>query len=279
MAKNKEVSVAKRFNLSGNVCLITGGAGLIGSSFTRACAEAGGTVIIVEIDEKRGQAVTKKINQQLKRQAVFFEKCDITSEQSVKELVAKVIKKHKRIDALVNNAFPRNKNWGKKFEEVTAQDFCEHLDMHVGGYFVMTREISRVMQEQGHGAIVSMGSIYGIGAPKFSIYEGAVYSVDDKSKPMTTPVEYAAIKGAIVNLTKYWAAYLGPHGIRVNAISPGGVFDNQPESFVKKYSERVPLGRRMATVEDLNAVLVFLLSDASRYMTGQNLVVDGGWTL
>jgi len=277
MAKNK--STTNRFDLSDQVCLITGGAGLIGSGFSRAVAEAGATAIIADVDETRGLAVAKKINQEISRGQAIFEKCDMTSEQDIQRLLKIILAKYKRVDVLVNNAFPRNKNWGKMFEDVTYEDFCEHMNMHVGGYFLITREVAKIMKKQRGGAIINMGSIYGVVAPKFKIYEDATYSVDDESKPMTTPVEYSAIKGAVVNLTKYWASYLGKYNIRVNAISPGGVFDDQPYSFVKKYSERVPLGQRMAEVEDLTGVLVFLLSDAARYLTGQNIIVDGGWTL
>jgi len=169
----------------------------------------------------------------------------------------------------VNNAYPRNENYGRKFEDVTYEDFCQNVNMHLGGYFLITKEISKVMMKQNCGNIVNMASIYGFSAPNFEIYEGT---------DMTMPVEYAAIKGGIINLTKYLASYLGRYNIRVNAISPGGVFNNQPESFVKKYSEKVVLGKRMANTDDLIGVLLFLLSDASKYMTGQNIVVDGGFT-
>ena len=133
----------------------------------------------------------------------------------------------------------------------------------------MTHEISMVMIKQKAGVIVNMGSQYGFAAPRFEIYNGT---------DITMPVEYSAIKGGIINLTRYLASYLGKYNIRVNAISPGGVFNNQPKSFVKKYQQRVLLGKRMASVNDLAGVLVFLLSDASGYITGQNIVVDGGWT-
>lgn len=279
MDKNKILSSLSRFDLTGQVCLVTGGAGLIGSAFSRVLASSGATVVIVDMDEIHGAAVAHEINQDIREGAAYYQKCDITSEKDIQKLLDEVLERFEHIDALVNNAFPRNKNWGKLFEDVTYADFCEHLDMHIGGYFLMTKEVAIIMETQKRGAIVNLSSIYGVVAPKFSIYEGAVYSVDDKSKPMTTPVEYSAIKGAVVNLTKYWASYLGQYNIRVNAISPGGVFDHQPDSFVQKYSERVPLGKRMANVEDLTGVLVFLLSDAARYMTGQNIIVDGGWTL
>ena len=201
---------------------------------------------------------------------IIFQKCDITNIKDIQDLIDTTLNKFEKIDALVNNAYPRNKNYGKKFEDVSFEDFCENVNMHLGGYFLITKEISKVMIKQNYGNIVNMASIYGFSAPKFEIYEGT---------DMTMPVEYAAVKGGIINLTKYLASYLGRYNIRVNAISPGGVFNDQPESFVKKYSEKVVLGKRMANTYDLIGVLLFLLSGASKYITGQNIVVDGGFTL
>ena len=164
-----------------------------------------------------------------------------------------------------------NKNYGKKFEEVTYRDFCENVVLHLGGYFLIAQEVVRTMIKQKSGNIVFLGSIYGFAAPKFEIYENT---------SMTVPVEYAAIKGGVINMVHYLASYLGPYQIRVNALSPGGVFNNQDTNFVKKYSNHVRLGKkRMAKVDDLTGALLFLLSDDSRYMTGQNIIVDGGWTL
>ena len=134
----------------------------------------------------------------------------------------------------------------------------------------MSQEVSRVMVNQKRGAIVNIASIYGFMAPRFELYENASF---------TSPVEYSAIKGGLLSLTKYLASYLGKHDIRVNAISPGGVYDNQPESFVAQYSKKAIIGNRMAEPGDLTGALIFLLSDASRYVTGQNIVVDGGWSI
>jgi NAD(P)-dependent dehydrogenase (short-subunit alcohol dehydrogenase family) len=126
------------------------------------------------------------------------------------------------------------------------------------------------MKKQNRGNIINMASIYGFRAPRFDIYEGT---------EMTMPVEYAAIKGAVTNLTRYLSSYLGPYNIRVNCISPGGIFADQPEIFVEKYRSLVPLGRRMAYQSDLTGIVTFLLSDTSEYITGQNIVVDGGWSV
>lgn len=261
----------KYFNIRGRVCVITGGAGLIGSVFCRACAENGAKVVVIDTNPKTGKNLANRLIRDTKNKNILFQQCDITKPASVRKTIKNILRKFKRIDALVNSAYPKNKNYGKKFEDVTYEDFCENLSTHVGGYFLMTQEVSRMMKEQKSGNIVLMGSMYGVIAPKFEIYEGT---------HMTMPVEYAAIKGGIINLTKYLASYLGPHGIRVNAISPGGVFDNQPESFVKNYVGKVRLApQRMAKQEDIAGTLLFLLSDASAYITGQNIVVDGGWTI
>ncbi|MFU8833174.1 MAG: SDR family oxidoreductase, partial [Wenzhouxiangella sp.] len=162
------------------------------------------------------------------------------------------------------------RNYGRKFEDVSYEDFCENVNLHLGGYFLMSQEISRIMVKQKQGVIVNIASIYGFMAPRFGLYENANF---------TSPVEYSAIKGGLLSLTKYLASYLGEHGIRVNAISPGGVHNNQPESFVTEYCRKTLIGNRMAEPDDLAGALVFLLSDASRYMTGQNIVVDGGWSI
>jgi NAD(P)-dependent dehydrogenase (short-subunit alcohol dehydrogenase family) len=256
-------------DLKGKTVVITGGVGLIGEAFSRACSESGANVAIADIDEQKASKLIEQIKHSGGQDA-FFQRCDITDLSDVQNLANTVLARFGKIDALVNNAYPRNKNYGKKFEEVTYEDFCENVSMHLGGYFLMAKELSKVMIRQNSGTIVNMGSHYGFAAPRFEIYEGT---------KMTMPVEYAAIKGGIINLTRYLASYLGKYNIRVNTLSPGGVFDNQPESFVRKYSDRVLMGKRMANVDDLTGALLFLLSDASKYITGQNIVVDGGWTL
>ncbi|MDD3036178.1 MAG: oxidoreductase [Patescibacteria group bacterium] len=256
--------------LKGKVCLIAGGAGFLGKNFSKAMAAAGATVIIADIDSISGEKIAEAIRRATKNNSVVFHRCDINQKQEVNKLVEAVVKKFGRIDALINNADPMNKNRGRKFEDVTYEDFCENINLHIGGYFLMAKEVAKQMKMQGKGNIINIGSIYGCFAPKFEIY---------KNTDMTMPIEYAAAKGAIINLTKYLASYLGKYNIRVNCLSPGGVFNNQPESFVKKYSAEVILGRRMAEPEDLSGVLLFLLSNESGYMTGQNIVVDGGWSL
>lgn len=258
------------FDLNGKTVIITGGAGLIGSAFSKACAESNANLVIVDIDEKRGNELIDAIKTKSKNKNIVFQRCDITDIKDIQHLIDITLNQFGKIDALVNNAYPRNKNYGKTFEEVTFDDFCENVDMHIGGYFLITQQVAKAMIEQKRGIIINMASIYGFAAPRFEVY---------RDTKMTMSVEYAAIKGGIINLTKYLASYLGEYNIRVNAISPGGVYDNQPESFVDAYSKKVVLGNRMANVNDLTDVLIFLLSDGSKYITGQNMIVDGGWSL
>jgi len=256
--------------LKNKTIIITGGSGLIGSVFSTVSAKYGANVVIIDIDKKKSDNLVMQIKEKVGNDKIIYLKCDITSLNDIKKSIDIIVSKFGEISALVNNAYPRNKNYGMKFEDVTYEDFCENINMHLGGYFLTTQQVSKVMIKQNIGNIINIASIYGFAAPRFDIYEGT---------GMTNAVEYAAIKGAIINLTKYLASYLVKYNIILNCISPGGIFDNQPESFVKKYSQKVLLEKRMANVDDLTGALLFLLSDSSKYITGQNIVVDGGWSL
>ncbi len=257
------------FSLKDNVCIITGGAGLIGEKFVEVCSLYGAKVVIADINKSKSEVIIKRLKNSLGTDVNFF-KCDINKERDVKNLVKFTISKFGKVDALVNNAYPRNKNYGRNFENVTYADFCENLDTNLGGYFLVSKEISLQMMKQKSGNIINISSIYGSAAPRFEIYSGT---------KLTMPVEYSIIKAGVNNFTKYLASYLAKYNIRVNAISPGGVLDNQPKKFVRKYSSFVKLGGRMANTDDISGVLVFLLSEASCYITGQNIVVDGGFSL
>lgn len=256
--------------LESKVIVITGAAGLIGRCFSRTAVEQGASVVLLDKDIEAACGLAIEL-----RELTSFGpdirciECDITNPLSVRETVSEILKSTK-IDVLVNNAYPKNKNYGRKFEDVTHNDFCENVNAHLGGYFLVTKAVVDEMIKRKTGNIINVASIYGFTAPKFEIYEGT---------DMTIPVEYATTKAGIINLTRYLASYLGEYNIRVNAISPGGVFNGQDESFVRNYERRVPLGNRMAKVEDLAGPFLFLASDMSVYVTGQNIVVDGGFTL
>ncbi len=241
-------------NLAHKVILVTGGAGLLGQPMLQKLRQMDAIALNADLANPT--------------QEEGFFRCDVTDEESVKTLIADVVAKYGRIDGLVNNAYPRTPDWGLKFEDIPVKSWKENVDIQMNSYFLMSQEVLKVMSRQKSGSIVNIASIYGMVGPDFSVYEDT---------EMTMPAAYAAIKGGLINLTRYLAAYFGPEGIRVNCVSPGGVFNNQPADFVTHYSNRVPL-RRMAQPDDISPAVAFLMSDEAGYITGQNLAIDGGWT-
>ena len=243
--------------LKDKVIAITGAGGLLGRAFATHCSEAGATVLHtgphLPHDPKKNSYTL-----------------DISSEESVKSVVAEMVDQHGRIDGWINNAFPRTADWGTRFESIPYDSLLKNLQMHLAGYFLCCQVVLEQMKKQKSGSLINIGSIYGVVGPDFSVYEGTT---------MTSAGAYAPIKGGVVQLSRYLASYYGPHGVRVNTISPGGIEDkkNQAPSFIAKYAERTPLGR-MGHPDDIGPAAVFLLSDAAGYITGQNLLVDGGWT-
>lgn len=254
--------------LDGKVIVVTGGAGLLGRQFCRAVAENGGVAIVADRDLALAEQVAEEIRSRFPGRAEA-EALDITSKDSVTSLIARLGARYPRIDALVNNAYPRNRQYGRRLEDVTYEDFCENVGLHLGGYFLVSQQFALLFKQQGDGNIVNMSSIYGSIAPRFDVY---------KDTKMTMPVEYAGIKAAVQHLTVYLAQYFKADGIRANCLSPGGIFDNQPESFVHAYNAKA--GKKgMLDATDMIGALLFLLSDASRHMTGQNLIIDDGFSL
>lgn len=254
--------------LKNKTVVITGGAGFIGRHFCTAVAEHGGTAVVADIDVDAATRVAQEIAAKYPGRAEEAS-LDITSQESVKALIDKLHGQYGRIDAVVNNAYPRNRNYGRKLESVTYEDFCENVGLHLGGYFLVAQQFGLYFREQGAGNIINMSSIYGVMTPRFEVYEDT---------PMTMPVEYAAIKSAVIQLTRYFAQYFKGEGIRVNCLSPGGILDRQPEAFLQKYQSYCN-GKGMLAPQDMNGSLLFLLSDASQYMTGQNLIIDDGFSL
>jgi len=255
--------------LKDKVVVITGGAGLIGKEFVKAVVENGGIAIIADINEEIGLRVKENLSDELSTNNIDFVKLDITSKDSLQECIKYLDSQYGRIDALVNNAYPRNKNYGKHFFFFFYSDFVENTGLNLGGYFTASQQFALYFQKQGYGNIVNISSIYGVVAPKFEIYENT---------PMTMPVEYAAIKSGLIHLTKYMAKYFKGMNIKVNALSPGGIFDNQPSEFLAKYKEQC-LNKGMLDKSDMKGTLVYLLSDMSKYVNGQNIVVDDGFSL
>lgn len=241
--------------LKNKVIIVTGGNGLIGKEIIKSIESEGGLCVNFDINHENDIENYKV-------------KCDITNESSVINSLKLVHTYFGRIDGLVNNAYPRTKDWGLKFEDIPLNSWKENVDWQLNSYFFITQQVATYMKESKKGSIVNIGSMYGLVGPDFTVYDGTA---------MTMPAAYAAIKGGIVNLTRYLCSYLGPDQIRINVVSPGGIFDNQNPIFVENYNKKVPM-RRMGLPDDISPAVVFLLSDEAKYITGQNIVVDGGWT-
>lgn len=200
----------------------------------------------------------------------FFE-TDITSTSALSLTIEELRRKNIKLDAIVNCSYPRTISYGKKLEEVTAESFNENVSIHLGGYFNVMKQFGAYFKEIGGGSVVSFSSVYGVIAPRFDIYE---------AEKFTMPVEYAAIKSAVIHLTKYMASYFKGSDVRFNVLSPGGVFSGHEESFVNAYGKYALSSRGgMLDPKDLTGAVKFLVSNESKYVNGQNLIVDDGWTL
>ncbi|MCI4411716.1 MAG: SDR family oxidoreductase [Thiotrichales bacterium] len=254
--------------LNDQVIVVTGGAGLVGKAFVKAIAEKSGIPIIADISLEKGEQAKASLDQTLQANIGVIE-LDITNKQSVQKQIAALKQKYGKIDALVNNAYPRNKNYGRHFFDVELDDFNENVSLHLGGYFNASKHFAKFFIEQGRGNIVNISSIYGLVAPRFHIYEGT---------KMTVPVEYAVIKSGLNHLTQYMAAYLKDKNIRVNTLTLGGILDGQADLFIKSYRNEC-LNKGMLNPEDVVGSLLYLLSEKSKYVNGQNIVVDDGFIL
>lgn len=244
-----------RERLKDKIIIVTGGNGLIGKPIVNHLKENGATVINVDINIETNWS-----------EGTYS--CDITQQASVEKLLTDVKNKFGTIDGLVNNAYPRTSDWGAKFEDVLYESWQKNVDMQMNAVFLICQKVLEIMKKQNSGSIVNIASIYGVVGNDFTIYEG--YGG-------TSPAAYAAIKGGIINFTRYLASYFGKHNIRINCVSPGGIKDNQHESFIEQYEKKSPL-KRMGNPAEIAPAVTFLLSDEASFITGHNLMVDGGWT-
>ncbi len=249
------------FRLNGLVAVVTGGAGLYGKPIVRALAEAGADVVIASRNREQCDAYAATLREEgWRAEGAEF---DQGSRESIDRFASTVLNKYGHVDVLVNNAVRRSPT---HYTEASESEWDEVLRVNVSGVHWCTAAFSAGMRERKRGSIINIGSIYGMVAPNFRIYEGESFS---------SPPDYAFVKGGIIAYTRYCASLFAPDGVRVNCISPGGYYSGQADTFCAKYNARVPLGR-MAEDADIAGPVVFLASEASRYVTGINLAVDGG---
>ena len=273
------MKIQEKFDLTGRVAVVTGGVGLLGAEFCRTLAEAGAAVAVVDLNASASQAVTDSLtNSGYKALAL---PTDITQPDSVNVAVEKILSTFGRLDILVNSAAldpkfdPEALNKGitpGAFEDYPLDLWNSALNVNLTGMFLMTQACVKPMIEQGKkGSIINICSTYGLNGPDQRIY------IKEGKRVAFKPIYYTVTKAGVMGFTKYLAAYYAETEIRVNALTPGGVFNNHEDYFVKNYSAKTILGR-MAKKDEMNGALLFLASEASSYMTGNNVVVDGGWT-
>jgi NAD(P)-dependent dehydrogenase (short-subunit alcohol dehydrogenase family) len=260
------VKVQKLFDLTGETALITGGTGKLGYQMATALAEAGATIVIASRDRHSCEKAAKSIEEETGARTMALQ-MDVTNAGQVSSGITTVKEKLGRIDILVNNAGIAKK---ALLDTAKLEDWRAVIETNLTSVFLCSQTVARLMIERKKGKIINIASIYGIVGVDYRLYEESPDMV-----PGSVP--YTASKGGVINLTRDMAVYLAPHNIQVNAISPGGFKADQAESFIERYCYRTPLGR-MGGENDLKGAIVLLASKASDYITGHNLVVDGGWT-
>jgi 2-deoxy-D-gluconate 3-dehydrogenase len=273
------MKIQDKFNLEGRVAVVTGGAGLLGVEFCRTLAEAGAAVVVADLAEDAAEKTAQALNDSGYRAAAYG--LDVTRIESARELASVTVNKFGRLDILVNSAAldpkfdPDAASKGiapGAFEDYPLEQWNAALNVNLTGIFLVTQACVKPMLEQGKkGIIINICSTYGLNGPDQRIY------IKDGKRVAYKPVYYTTTKAGVMGFTKYLAAYYAGTDIRVNALTPGGVFNDHEDYFVENYSAKTIMGR-MADKDEMNGALLFLASDASSYMTGNNVVVDGGWT-
>lgn len=237
--------------------IITGGSGLIGQQIVKKLLDQEFRVINFDIEDFT-----------ITNHNYYFIKTDITNINEVDISLDQVKNKFGTFYGLVNNAYPRTNDWSKPFPEIKYESWKKNIDIQLNSAFYIIQKVCEELKANKIGSIVNIASIYGVVGNDMTVYQGT---------GINPPAAYSAIKGGLINFTRFLASYYGEYNLRINCISPGGIFDNQDEVFVKNYCAKVPM-RRMGLPEDISPAVHFLLSEDSTYITGQNLIIDGGWT-
>lgn len=258
----------ERFSLEERVIAVTGAAGILGTRFCKELIASGAKVAAIDHDDG---ALARLVEAVGPTTALETFCADIRDRNQVAEVHKKAEKLLGLVDGLLNNAATKSPNFFEPFENFPIEDWDYVMSVNLTGSVVCAQEFGGEMARRGYGSIVNVLSIYGVLAPDQRIYENSEYL----GRPINTPAIYSASKAGLWGLTSYLSSYWGGRGVRVNALTPGGIFSGQNETFVKRYSDRVPMNR-MGAADELCGALVYLMSDASGYVTGQNLVVDGG---
>lgn len=264
------------FSLKGKTAIVTGACGLLGKEHCKALAQAGANVVIADIHLPAAVELANSLDEPQKHLPLVV---DVTSKESLNNAKAEIMSIYGSIDILVNNAAvndmfenPELSGFYSQFEEYPLDSWTKSLEVNVTGMFLASQVFGTVMAQNGKGSIINIASTYGVVGPDQSIYFEA-----GKEQEFFKSPAYPTTKGAVINFTRYLAAYWGKKGVRVNTLSPGGVENGQEDWFIENYSKKTALNR-MAQPDDYKGAIVFLASDASKYMTGANLIVDGGWT-
>jgi NAD(P)-dependent dehydrogenase (short-subunit alcohol dehydrogenase family) len=261
------------FSLAGKVALVTGGAGILGRGFCAGLADCGADVAVVDLDEGAARALAEELAATYGVRSIGIA-ADIADPAAVQGMAERAERELGPVAVLHNNAATKGGDLGKflaPLEDYELETWREIMAVNLDGMFLVAREIGQRMARRGGGSIIQTASIYGALAPDQRIYEGSEYL----GRPINTPPVYSASKAGVIGLTRHLAAYWADKGVRVNAITPGGVESGQNDTFQRRYAARVPMGR-MAHRDEMVGALIFLASDASSYITGQNIMVDGG---
>lgn len=264
------------FRLDGRIAMITGGAGMLAQEFAKALLDQGAAVVMADVDgtrcEERVAAILKDGSDDIKQRALAVE-LDVSRKDQWEKVAQQILRRFGKIDILVNNAAitnaTRSEGYSADFSEFKTDDWQQIMGVNLTGTFLGCQVVGGNMVARGKGAIINIASLYGVTSPNHRIYGGT---------GVAQPVAYSVSKAGVIALTRYLATLWAEKGVRVNSLTPGGVFDNQSESFLSRYGNLSPMGR-MAERQEMRGALIYLASDASSYCTGHNLVVDGGWTV
>jgi NAD(P)-dependent dehydrogenase (short-subunit alcohol dehydrogenase family) len=263
----EKIDFKQKFNLEGKIIVIIGACGLIGRAFVEACVQFGASVVIADIEEAKPIEYANRLEGRFKRKFLGID-VDISNRKDVERLLKSILNVFEKFDGLVNCHQYKPSKFFKRFEEYLDTDWDDVIEINLKGTFLSCQLIGGWMAEHGGGCIVNMPSLYSVVAPNQNLYKGTT---------MGCPAVYSASKGGVQALSSYLATYWASKGVRVNMITPHGVWNHHEEQFEKNFSQFLPLGR-MSYSHEVASALVYLLSDASSFVTGHNLIVDGGWT-